>query len=46
MTIFQYENSDIIGDFHVADSDQTETAQHTACREAVGCLATGCCRKK
>lgn len=46
MTIYQYKNTDILGDFHVADSDQTERVQHAACMEVVGCPATGCCRKK
>lgn len=30
----------------MANSDQTETSQHTAGREVEGCLATGCRMKK
>jgi len=37
----KYENSGTVGEFMwQLQMRQTETAQHTACREVVGCLAT------
>ena len=43
----KYENSGTVGEFMwQLQMRQTETAQHTACREVVGCLATWCCREK